>query len=376
MTTIPIQEYVRSASQTDRFELENFQPIVLGLFGEVGGVMSAVKKHKREGEVFFGYRNVVVEELGDVLWYFAALAARCNIDLDSVFLQATRNGKYGTIIAANDIIPAGIAQVSSVAALPGLDQTLVRLGETAANLLSIATSAPESERRLVEFADAFLHVLQGASVSLAEVMENNLKKVRGRFLLADPATLPDFDSKFSPDEQLPRSFEIAIRQRRGGQSFLEWNGVFIGDPLTDNIGDRDGYRFHDVFHFAHASVLHWSPTFRALIKHKRKSDPNTDETQDSGRAIVVEEGLSAWIFAKAKLLGFFEGQKGVSFDLLKTVSEFVRGYEVDTCPLKLWEDAILQGYSVFRQVKANNGGLIVCDRTTRRIEYKPLKEAP
>jgi hypothetical protein len=65
------------------------------------------------------------------------------------------------------------------------------------------------------------------------------------------------------------------------------NGVFIGDPLTDNILDRDGYRFHDVFHFAHASILHWSPTFRALIKHKRKSDPVVDEAQDSGRAIVV-----------------------------------------------------------------------------------------
>jgi hypothetical protein len=50
------------------------------------------------------------------------------------------------------------------------------------------------------------------------------------------------------------------------------NGV-VGDPLTDNIADRDGYRFHDVFHFAHPAVLHWSPTFRALVKRKRKSDP-------------------------------------------------------------------------------------------------------
>ena len=38
-----------------------------------------------------------------------------------------------------------------------------------------------------------------------------------------------------------------------------------------------------------AAVLHWSPTFRALIKHKRKSDPTVDEAQDSGRAIVIEE---------------------------------------------------------------------------------------
>ena len=39
---------------------------------------------------------------------------------------------------------------------------------------------------------------------------------------------------------------------------------------------------------------------RALIKHKRKSKPDYDEAQDSGRAIVVEEGLTAWIFTDPK----------------------------------------------------------------------------
>ena len=140
------------------------------------------------------------------------------------------------------------------------------------------------------------------------------------------------------------------------------NGVFVGDPLTDNIHDADDYRFHDVFHFAHAAVLHWSPTFRSLIKHKRKSNPAIDEAQDSGRAIVVEEGLTAWIFSRAKVLGFFEGKKGISFDMLKTIQQFVAGYEVEQCPLKLWEDAILQGYEVFRAVRASGGGTIIGDR--------------
>ena len=72
---------------------------------------------------------------------------------------------------------------------------------------------------------------------------------------------------------------------------MRWNGVFIGDPLTDNMLDPDGYRFHDVFHFAHAAILHWSPTFRALIKHKRKDDPKVDEAQDGGRAGFREKLL-------------------------------------------------------------------------------------
>jgi hypothetical protein len=110
-----------------------------------------------------------------------------------------------------------------------------------------------------------------------------------------------------------------------------------------------------------------------LIKHKRKSDPQMDEAQDSGRAIVVEEGLSTWIFSRAKLLKFFDGQGNVSFDLLKTVGQFVQGYEVESCPLKLWEDAILQGYEVFRQIRSNNGGFVIGNRKDRRIAYRSLQ---
>ena len=162
-------------------------------------------------------------------------------------------------------------------------------------------------------------------------------------------------------------------QRKSGKSYLQWNGVFIGDPLTDNIADPDGYRFHDVFHFAYAAILHWSPVMRALIKHKRKSLAEYDESQDGGRAIVVEEGLTAWIFAKAKELNFFEGQERVSLGILKTIGEFVDGYEVDQCPLKLWERAILDGYAVFRQVRDAEGGWIVGDRESRTIRYEALE---
>jgi len=111
---------------------------------------------------------------------------------------------------------------------------------------------------------------------------------------------------------------------------------------------------------------------RALIRQKRKSVPDFDEAQDGGRAIVVEEGLTAWIFSRAKDLDFFEGQNGVSFDMLKTVEGFVKGYEVERCPLRLWERAILDGYSVFRKVRENGGGVVIGDRSSRTIEYRPL----
>ena len=223
---------------------------------------------------------------------------------------------------------------------------------------------------LREFARHYLMALQVVGVAFSDVVRGNIQKARGRFIRPNLVEMPVFDAGFAPEEQLPWEFEIEITQRKSGQSYLRWNGVFVGDPLTDNIVDKDGYRFHDVFHFAHAAILHWSPTFRALIKQKRKSDKVVDENQDGGRAIVVEEGLTAYIFSRAKKLDFFGGKDRLSYDLLKTVQQFVRGYEVDACPPSLWEIAILQGYEVFRQVRDNQGGRVIGDRKHRTITYK------
>ena len=203
-------------------------------------------------------------------------------------------------------------------------------------------------------------------------MHNNLSKARGAFTPLRLEELIDFDASFDADERLPQTFRIRIDQRASGKSYLQWNGVFIGDPLTDNISDPDGYRFHDVFHLANAAVLHWSPVVRALIKHKRKSSKKVDEEQDSGRAIVVEEGVTAWLFSRAKALNYYAGHTRVSLGILKTVQEFVAGYEVHGCPLKLWESSILQGFEVFRQVRDAQGGWVIGDRATRTLRYEPL----
>ena len=54
------------------------------------------------------------------------------------------------------------------------------------------------------------------------------------------------------------------------------------------------------------------------------------------------------------------------------VKQFVLGYEVENCPLRLWEQTILEGYKVFRQVRKNNGGIVIGDRNARTIEYRPI----
>lgn len=366
-------EYMSQVEPTDRLPADDLRPILLGLYGEVGSIMATAKKFHREKEAYSGYRQAVEEEFGDALWYFAALCRRLNVRMDEILSDAASDSDHPMLIEANDLVGGPTSRIATPLTVPELDTALLHLGEVTSSLFVLRNSTGEGRARLTAFAKAYLEALEAARVAFAEVVRMNIAKTRGRFLPPDFANLPTFDENFHVDQRLPEHFEITVDQRGGDRSYLRWNGVFLGDPLTDNIRDPDGYRFHDVFHFAHAAILHWSPTFRALIKHKRKDDPKIDDAQDGGRAIVIEEGLTAWIFSRAKDLNFFEGQSSISFDLLKTVQQFVSGYEVEACPLSLWEIAILKGYEVFRQVKVNSGGVIVADRSARTIQYRPLK---
>ena len=277
-------------AQTDRLDRDDLRPVLMGLFGEVGSMMSTVKKLHREKKAYAGYRYAVEEEFGDALWYFTALCRRLGFGVDEILSDVANRKGYNKVVAANDLVDSPVSHVSSASVLPRLDDILLKLGRSVADLLNVRNADEHARQLLCDFADYYLQALQVACVTFSQIVHNNIQKTCGRFL--DPAlsSLPSFDQDFLKEEQLPQNFEIKITQRKNGRCYLQWNGVFIGDSLTDNILDPDGYRFHDVFHLAHAAILHWSPTFRALIKQKRKSNPKIDEAQDGGRAIVVEEG--------------------------------------------------------------------------------------
>ena len=339
--------------------------------GCMGSVMATSKKFHREKENYLGYRHDAIDEFGDVFWYFCAICRRLRINIEPLLLDI-KSPFSNTKFLATDLSNWPVAYTLQSGNSLILDQTLLELGQAASSLLDIKKNSPHLKERLSKFLLNYLLSLQASKLSFGEVLIYNLIKTRGRFLPLENQELPSFDIEFEMEEQLPREFEILLSQRKSGKTYIQYRGVFIGDPLTDNIIDKDGYRYHDVFHFSHAAILHWSPVFRALIKHKRKSDPLFDETQDSGRAIVVEEGLTAWIFSQAKRVGFFEGRNTISFDILKTVQRFISGYEVEKCPLKLWEKAILDGYKVFSEVKKNDGGKIIGDLNKRTINYEKL----
>ena len=139
--------------------------------------------------------------------------------------------------------------------------------------------------------------------------------------------------------------------------------------LTDNAYDPDGYRFHDVFHFAYAAVLGWSPITRALLRRKRKSRPLLDEVEDGGRAAVIEEGVAALAFNYARRHRMLVGVSTLDFQLLRTIKDMTSHLEVSQCTTGEWERAILQGFKVWRAVLAARGGRIAINLDQRSIDY-------
>src|ERR1019366_5018474 len=254
--SILLAKYMNQVQPTDRLPTGDLQPILLGLFGEVGSIMATAKKFHREREAFSGYRHAVEEEFGDALWYFTALCRRLDIRMDEILSEAATGNEYSVLIAANDLIDGPISRIATPLTVPELDPALLVLGEATSSLFILRNSTNGARAQLTLFAKAYLEALKAARVAFAEVVRMNVDKTKGRFVPPDFLNLPTFDENCSEDQRLPQHFEITIDQRgKTARSYLSWNGVFVGDPLTDNIRDPDGYRFHDVFHFAHAAIL-------------------------------------------------------------------------------------------------------------------------
>ena len=56
----------------------------LGLASEAGEVAGKVKKYMRDGGSYIMLRDQLLDELGDVLWYVAAIARDLDIELEEI----------------------------------------------------------------------------------------------------------------------------------------------------------------------------------------------------------------------------------------------------------------------------------------------------
>lgn len=234
------------------------------------------------------------------------------------------------------------------------------------------------ERVAEELGDLLWYV---ASVShrfgltLNDIAAQNIAKNNARWGVRTGQLAPTqelYDEQCPAGEQLPRSFTAQVRYPTGDgrhQVHLYLNGNPLGDPLTDNAYDEDGYRFHDILHLAFAAVLGWSPVVRKLLEVKRKSNSLVDQVEDGGRATAIEEGISALIFTHAKAHNFYEGVQEVDTDLLQTIKHMTAHLEVRSCSVGQWENAILLGFAIWRQVSRHQPGEIRADLRKQSIVF-------
>lgn len=290
------REYQKQAVQTDQFltNLDGEAISILGMVGEIGSLSSEYKKFRRDGTSHRLFLDRIAEELGDILWYVAAFANRCGLDLSAI-------------------------------------------------------------------------------------AEQNLDKCRDRWgwrstSQNDQLVTPTFDNFLPEQEKFPKKFEVEITEIVEDNSTkikAFFDGRQIGSDLTDNSYSDDGYRFHDVFHLSYVAVLGWSPVVRKMLGCKRKSNPKIDEVEDGGRAIAIEEGISALVFSYAQSHEFLKNITELDYELLKTIKKLTSDLEVSQRSLCDWEKAILAGYKVWNQVKENGGGIIAIDLDTHSISYRP-----
>jgi hypothetical protein len=290
---LTLDRYQELAALTDiEGDSQNKMVPLLGLGGEIGALIAEFKKKVRpDGQSYVDFDNVVRVELGDILWYLAALARRIN-------------------------------------------------------------------------------------TPLSQIAHQNLIKTRRRWIALDGPPEVPFDVGVPEDQRIPRRFVAIFTTTTDDNGLVKCNLRFeseeLGDPIDDNSRHEDHYRFHDIFHIAHAAVLGWSPVLRLLIRRKRGYDPDTDRIEDGARAIATEEAVTAMIFELAKAWDYFDGASNVDDGILNAVQAVTARLEGGSLPGAQWERAILAGYSVWRELRDNQGGRVTVDLDTASIQYAPV----
>lgn len=82
-----LDEYQQKAAATDAPEIAknpDLSVLLLGLAGETGSLLTLYKKQLRDGDAFQVAEQRLSEEMGDILWYLAAIARRCKLSLESI----------------------------------------------------------------------------------------------------------------------------------------------------------------------------------------------------------------------------------------------------------------------------------------------------
>lgn len=174
---------IQAATTRQRYnskDQENYLLGYLGLAGEAGSVLTTLKKLLRDGEGFGSFSNRLAEELGDVLWYVAAIASHNGLSLEEI---AQRN-----LLKVTDRF-----QAADLTTLPRFD-------------------AEYAERFPDTFVINFIEEQQGPFLNVSMLWETE----SGSVTLGDPLT---------DNSRLPNLYRYHDVFHLGHVAFLGWSPV-------------------------------------------------------------------------------------------------------------------------------------------------------
>lgn len=289
---------------------------------------------------------------------------------------------------------ADATDVSSRAPWVGLNQNLFGLIEKVGSIsgsikrrmrdkgsYSIPTFRHDMERYAGEALWYLAAVCTHFQLDLESIAEKNLaenKKRWGGHRDKQGNLFHGRDSdRYPPAERFPQKITLHFTNSEGPNK-VSWlsvtevviDGLRFGDPIDDNSRTEDGYRFHDVQHFAFVAFLDWSPVVRKLLKGKRKSDQKVDKYEDGARARDTEEAVSNFIHHEARHNNYFKGAKHLDSGFLAKIQALVIDLEVRDRTASEWEKCILAAYSVFRELWAHKGGYVDVFLDEPRITFR------
>jgi NTP pyrophosphatase (non-canonical NTP hydrolase) len=431
MLVSEFNDWVRKTDQFEGYDKQSRREIALyGLVGEIGSLVSAVKKQML-GEGGAKNWNIpndeISEELGDVIWYCFSLAQISYPgDTRNIFIRdiallkkeigadderalkiraALDDSKRAAFLEAASAFPntpkMRFSDYQKLAFLTARTDGRVLLQVCIAVLWQLGAellrkTLPDIELDLntkmdhrntdVVIGEIAWHISAIASLyglSLDDIAEENVKKTEFRSIRAEPTPL--HDEKYDNFEQLPRRMEITFVSSGPEEVRMYFEGKQLGDELTDNSHSDDGYRFHDVMHLANAAFLGWSPVLRSLLKRKRKSNKVIDRVEDGARAKIVEELVLKAIHSEGTRLAqrepsgsnsattkrLFPTRSHITFKLIKTLQSYVEGLEVRANKAWEWEDAIFNGAETFQKLREHGQGTVTIDMSDRTLTFSP-----
>jgi NTP pyrophosphatase (non-canonical NTP hydrolase) len=321
---VEFSAYQRAAGETSQLRLGGPQGAIapmLGLASETGSILNVYKKYLRDGIDLVANREFLRGELGDLLWYTAAVATACGLDLEDI--------AQANLARTKDRYPREQAEAGA-GELPNFD-----------------AGYPDRERfpRRLAFSVTEQSLASGRRASTLTLVS------------VEPNAFPDGPVNVGGK---PHGFRV---------------GAALGAPLTDNSRRADAYRFHDAIHLGFMAVLGWSPTMRSLLRLKRKSSPEADECEDGARAIFAEEGLAAVLSRLAPGRTGFLNAASIDGDVIEVARAAATGLEAEVIPGWLWQAAIHQGFRAMFLLGQNDGGYLVADLDARDLAYRKVLAA-